>query len=115
MKADNKIKYHCVLCGRETSNLHEVIFGRGFRKKSIEYNIQVPLCTEPPLEGKYPCDKRPHSEKGKQMYYKLLFSRIHMINFYEMARSMRGEYNGKYLEDIKQQCYQNLIDMRCDI
>jgi hypothetical protein len=36
--------YLCAWCNGHTNVLHEVIFGSLYRKLSIDYSIQVPLC-----------------------------------------------------------------------
>jgi len=36
--------YNCCICGNETTQLHEVIFGSANRKICVDYNLQVPLC-----------------------------------------------------------------------
>ena len=40
---------HCLFCGRQRENLHEVIFGRN-RHNSIKYGLVIPLCYEHHLE-----------------------------------------------------------------
>lgn len=45
MNFDKNTTYYCFGCGSFTSVLHEIIYGNLYRRLSIEYNIQLPLCT----------------------------------------------------------------------
>lgn len=44
MKNDGNTMYQCCICGNHTTQLHEIVFGTLYRKISIQYNLQVPLC-----------------------------------------------------------------------
>lgn len=66
----NKI-YICQLCNKKyTSTLHEIWGGNLYRKLSIKYNFQVPLCVE--------CHQKAHQEKE---FYQVYFCSKLDINF----------------------------------
>ncbi len=50
----------CALCKIYTNTLHEVFHGTAWRKKSIEYTLQVPICPD--------CHDYAHQTKGEKQY-----------------------------------------------
>lgn len=44
MNFDKNKTYYCFGCSDYTSTLHELVFGNLYRRLSIQYHIQVPLC-----------------------------------------------------------------------
>ena len=37
---------HCIECGRDGINKHEIFYGTANRKLSIKYGLVIPLCQE---------------------------------------------------------------------
>lgn len=37
---------HCIICGRQGINKHEIFYGIANRKLSIKYGLVIPLCQE---------------------------------------------------------------------
>lgn len=45
MKNKHDRIWECLLCSKHTGTLHEIFYGK-FRKKSIEYSLQCPICPD---------------------------------------------------------------------
>ena len=51
---------HCIICKRKKEHLHEIFFGSN-RKKSMQYNFVIPLCST--------CHSEMHRNKEWQEYW----------------------------------------------
>jgi hypothetical protein len=107
MKNKHKTIWQCAMpkCSNHTSTLHEILPGSRDRKLCEKYHLQVPLC---PI-----CHKKPHHEKGRQIYYKKLFCTVLGIRYGDLLQAfgtlsnplLRNE---DYLKDISGQCLERI-------
>ena len=105
MKNTKHIIFRCVECKKQTQTLHEIFFGHGCRKISVEYNLQVPLCED--------CHRKPHGtdkdrKVNQQVEYKLKFCRLHGINPIDTGRAVREIERRQELIPIAEKCMKNL-------
>ena len=98
--------YHCCICGSDTTQLHEIIFGSANRKICIEYNLQVPLCSKHhdishgkkhiPVNCEYDCMSQ------SQCYTH--FCDILRIDPFKTFREVKNKSERHYLDTISESC-----------
>ena len=76
---------HCAECGRNNVELHEVFFGTGNRKLSIEDGLVIPLC-----KAQHHCGNAIGIHKDKDLN----------IKWKKIAQKRWQEFYGKTKEDF---------------
>lgn len=94
--------YNCCICKAPEAQIHEVFFGRGVRRLSIEYNLRVPLCEKHHNNG----DDCAHTQKE---YYIGIFCEMFEINEFACKRALE---NHKYSRAARR--YLNIVRYKLD-
>jgi hypothetical protein len=95
-------------CGAETTNLHEIFFGRGNKQICVENHIQVPLCEGDATN----CHLKPHEQHKENEYsqdvWKEHFCIWLGIDREKAEQAVQYKHQRQYLFEVKDKCLKKL-------
>ena len=97
-------EWGCCICGKATTELHEIFFGHGNRPIAVKHHIQVPVCVDIPGSHHDKAHGRAKYNEKSQEMWKRVFCDWLGISYIRCLQSFNGLDSKNYLFEVMTQC-----------